>query len=519
MKEHAVMIGLGASLAVCCLAQQTSWKTEHHEGLLIAPHATGVRYVEWPGAADELRWSVQEPYPATRLRKFVCDELKQKGWRAKSGCSDTDQWWKTPFKDHGILRTNYRWQTTLVKENGDTVVYLWDYTGGNGANYLQMLDVQAVYSAARVGPKPEPQYSSRAEHARPAAKAAAKINAAPPKVDFGEVKLANISPPRVLTYTFFERTEVQDISVQTSGDERLDFANTGTGSCRGSSVYRAGDTCTVDLTFAPRSAAERRGFVLLQESSGSNVMTELDGTGIGESGQSAKPMTSSPTPRFFDAGDRMTAVIPDHPVELGQPVRISLKFTDPNVIGIGEVQTEGDHTFSNIRSGSAVGSGAAKIVYDTGLTKTMEVIPLATGKLKLGIMSSFADGGFAAQNYTLEVAPSAKGLKHFFLNHGSPVLAIVLEDKPQDRQKWLAPEVAYQQLEYPIYLENSNQIRFTALQPTATPVILLDANGMVHGLRPGKATIIGDFDGVEDKVVVTVYTKESAPLGYRSVLR
>ena len=60
-------------------------------------------------------------------------------------------------------------------------------------------------------------------------------------------------------------------------------------------------------------------------------------------------------------------------------------------------------------------------------------------------------------------------------------------------------------------------IKFTVMQPPGDPVMLLDANGMVHGLRPGKATIIGDFDGVKDQVVVTVYAKESAPSGYRTI--
>ena len=240
------------------------------------------------------------------------------------------------------------------------------------------------------------------------------------------------------------------------------------------------------------------------------MMTNLEGTGAGASGQTAGPMTSSPRLRAVDAGNRVTAIIPGHPVELGQPLRITLKLRDPHVIGIGEVQGEGDHTFTNISSGFAVGTGDARIVGDTGPTKTMEVIPLGVGKLTFGIMVFFADGGIARKNYTLEVAPSSKGLKDFFLNHGSHALAIVLEDKPEDRQRWLSPEVAYRQLEYPIYLENSGQIKFTVQQAADKPVILLDPNGLVHGLRPGKATIIGDFDGVKDEVVVTVYTKESA---------
>jgi hypothetical protein len=43
-------------------------------------------------------------------------------------------------------------------------------------------------------------------------------------------------------------------------------------------------------------------------------------------------------------------------------------------------------------------------------------------------------------------------------------------------------------------------------QPEDNPVIRLDSNGMVHGLRPGKAWIKGSFAGLEDKVEVDVRT-------------
>jgi hypothetical protein len=153
MKRHVVVIGFGATLAASCLAQQASWKTEHRDCLLVAPHATGVQYVSWSGRSDELTYSVQEPYPATRLRKSLCDDLKKKGWRAQLGCSDADQWWKTPYTDHGTSRTNYRWQATFVNEKGEAANYLLDYSASNGGNYLQMLHVQAVCSVAGAQPK------------------------------------------------------------------------------------------------------------------------------------------------------------------------------------------------------------------------------------------------------------------------------------------------------------------------------------------------------------------------------
>jgi hypothetical protein len=46
----------------------------------------------------------------------------------------------------------------------------------------------------------------------------------------------------------------------------------------------------------------------------------------------------------------------------------------------------------------------------------------------------------------------------------------------------------------------------------------MDSNGMVHGLRPGRAKIIADFDGIQDTLVVDAYTKEGAPAGYRRLV-
>jgi hypothetical protein len=515
MKIRVVVIAFGTALAASCLAQQTSWKTEHDDWLLVAPSATAEQYVVWGRGVESLTYSVHEPYPAADLREYLCDDLKQKGWHARVGCSDADKWWEVHFPLNGTTATNYRWQAMLVSEDNDVVEYTFDYGAVNGEDYLQMLEVKAIYNVGHG--RPQPQYSATSEPKLipRTGKLPVVTEASPSRIDFGAVKLVSISPPHLLTYTFASRTVVQDIRVNTSGQERLDFGDAGTGSCRGGTVYEAGDTCTLNVTFAPRLAATRRGFVLLQEGSGATVLTELSGSGIGDFGKTTTGLPPHQFPRLVDAGNLLKAVIPDHPVGLGQPVRILLKFTDPNVTEIDEIQGGEDGPRTNISSGVAVGSGVARIVSDTGLTKTMEMIPLAAGQTKFGIMVTFVDGRLIEKNYMLNVIPSSKGLTHFSLNHGFSALPIVLEDKPQDRQKWLEPEVQYGQLEYPIYLEDASQIKLTVQQPPDEPVILLDPNGLVHGLRPGTATIIGDFDGIRDQVEVHVYSKTNPPSGYR----
>ena len=188
---------------------------------------------------------------------------------------------------------------------------------------------------------------------------------------------------------------------------------------------------------------------------------------------------------MFAANVRLAATMPDKPVELAQPVHIPVKVTGGDIVSIIVEQHSTHGALENEREGAIVGSGEAEVVRDDGETKTVEVIPLQVGDVNLEVFILFTDGALAHQSYPMTVVPSSKGLKEFDLNQGSPALAIVLEDKYEDRQHWLFPEVRYKALKYPIYLEGSEQIKFTVDQPQDDPVIRVDSNGMVHGLRPG----------------------------------
>jgi hypothetical protein len=221
--------------------------------------------------------------------------------------------------------------------------------------------------------------------------------------------------------------------------------------------------------------------------------------------------------RTFAADDRLSATIPDRPVGLAQPLQIPLSFTDKNVASISVAQYNDGQSFKNKSGGSSVGSGRAKVIRDDGLTKTIEIIPLQVGVLNVEVVATFEDGGISKKSYQLNVIPSAKGVRKFHLNKGFDVFPIVLGDKDEDRPVSLSPEVYYDQLDYPIYLTDSSQIKFTVKQPDGEPVIRLDGNGMVHGLRPGIARIVGDFDGAQDSVTVQVYAREDASAGHRGI--
>lgn len=102
--------------------------------------------------------------------------------------------------------------------------------------------------------------------------------------------------------------------------------------------------------------------------------------------------------------------------------------------------------------------------------------------------------------------PGYTGVKAFHLDQGFSTIPLELTDNPETRQHWLYPEVEYDQLDYPVRLKDSTSVTMVVDQPEESPVISLDSNGTVHGLRPGKARITGSFAGLEDTVDVDVRT-------------
>lgn len=193
-------------------------------------------------------------------------------------------------------------------------------------------------------------------------------------------------------------------------------------------------------------------------------------------------------------------------VELAQPLQLQLTLTNANVSLIVVMQSDGESELKNLSTGVEVGSGVAKIVEDHGLTKTIEVVPLQVGTVQLSVFVSFADGGMSMNTFQLDVVPGYTGVKAFHLDQGFSTLPLELTDKPDAAQHWLFPEVEYDQLDYPVKLKDSTSVTMVVDQPEDNPVISLDGNGMVHGLRPGKARITGSFAGLKDTVEVDVRT-------------
>jgi sugar lactone lactonase YvrE len=101
--------------------------------------------------------------------------------------------------------------------------------------------------------------------------------------NFGTLNVGKTSAtPISITLSFDAAKTLGAIAVVTQGATELDYTNAGGGNCTVGTAYTAGDTCTVDVSFAPKFAGTRYGAAELLDGSG-NVLAigYLLGTGVG----------------------------------------------------------------------------------------------------------------------------------------------------------------------------------------------------------------------------------------------
>jgi len=105
---------------------------------------------------------------------------------------------------------------------------------------------------------------------------------APPLTNFGAVNIGTTSPAIPLTFTVVNGGTLGSTAVLTQGATGLDFADAGTDTCAPNTIYTAGQTCTVNVTFTPRFAGTRNGAVVLNDTNGNVLATGyLQGSGVG----------------------------------------------------------------------------------------------------------------------------------------------------------------------------------------------------------------------------------------------
>ncbi|HWE83906.1 MAG TPA: choice-of-anchor D domain-containing protein, partial [Terracidiphilus sp.] len=105
--------------------------------------------------------------------------------------------------------------------------------------------------------------------------------------DLGSVNVGSAGLPATVTFTFTAGGSIAAPEVLTQGAPNLDYTDAGAGTCTTNGtahVYNAGDTCTVNVTFSPKSAGSRLGAVVLSDNSTPAIPVAtayLQGSGAG----------------------------------------------------------------------------------------------------------------------------------------------------------------------------------------------------------------------------------------------
>jgi hypothetical protein len=204
------------------------------------------------------------------------------------------------------------------------------------------------------------------------------------------------------------------------------------------------------------------------------------------------------------ANERISVSAPEGDVPLGSPIDIEVKFAPGQIADMHVAQFK---PHESVRGGIEQSEDVFQIVREEGQTKTIEVVPMQLGSVDLYIGAVYADNASAQQTIKLNVVPSSRGLKRFSLNGGAEAAVIVMGDEKGDSEIGLQPLVIYRNVKFPILLDDLTTTNLSVEQNENDPVIRVDPNGLVHALREGKAVIVGDFDGVKDRVKVTVYSR------------
>jgi hypothetical protein len=104
---------------------------------------------------------------------------------------------------------------------------------------------------------------------------------APAQVNFGQVNVGSTSATAALVFTFSEGGAIGTPVVTTEGASGLDFYNTKTGSCNKGVTFATGATCTINVTFSPKSSGALYGAATLTNSSGAPIANAYF-QGVGE---------------------------------------------------------------------------------------------------------------------------------------------------------------------------------------------------------------------------------------------
>ena len=99
-------------------------------------------------------------------------------------------------------------------------------------------------------------------------------------VNFGTLAVGQTSAAQPVTFTFTASDSIATIDATTMGITGLDYAVSDPGTCAVNTPVSNGSTCTLQATFSPRLAGQRKGGVVLLDAAGNGIgEAYLEGTG------------------------------------------------------------------------------------------------------------------------------------------------------------------------------------------------------------------------------------------------
>jgi sugar lactone lactonase YvrE len=103
-----------------------------------------------------------------------------------------------------------------------------------------------------------------------------------PGANFGQVPLGTTTVAFPVVFTFDTAGTLGSYAVVTLGNAGMDYSDAGGGTCHASTVYSAGQSCTVNVKFGPLAPGSRYGAVKLLSTTGAMLATSpLQGIGVG----------------------------------------------------------------------------------------------------------------------------------------------------------------------------------------------------------------------------------------------
>jgi hypothetical protein len=215
------------------------------------------------------------------------------------------------------------------------------------------------------------------------------------------------------------------------------------------------------------------------------------------------PLEAQTTP--FIANDRLQLLPIDHSLKVAEQNEIPLRISNPNV---KTVVIDWGIYRPGSRSPDAQESKSAEYDLLPG-TSIVHFTPSVIGKLRLGILVFFQDGGFARKDEDVEtVLPDRPPEKFIFQKDGHPwstwnqnrTIAIV------DHTVWLDMVAFYPGFDGRIHLP-ATDIAFHVLNyPGKEPLQLDSATGIIKPVAAGRALVQADFAGLTTFTCVIVFS-------------